>query len=138
MSERKATQSIPEPLELYAEKFDSLFTRVSQRDGFRQYLVGLLLPAERNKTLTGIVNAEPRVGAQAARVQTLQWFLSESRWDWAKVNERRLELLLESERLKPRANGVLVIDETGEGCADVPFVKMVTRRPMWDDNIWRT
>jgi SRSO17 transposase len=114
MSERKATQSIPEPLELYAEKFDSLFTRVSQRDGFRQYLVGLLLPAERNKTLTGIVNAEPRVGAQAARVQTLQWFLSESRWDWAKVNERRLELLLESERLKPRANGVLVIDETGD------------------------
>lgn len=130
MSKRKATKPIPEPLENYAEKFDRLFSRVSQRDGFRQYLVGLLLSAERNKTLTGLVNAEPIVGAQEARVQSLQWFLSESRWDWMQVNARRLELLLASERLKPRADGVLVIDETGEVYDDVPFVKMVTRLHM--------
>ena len=114
MSKRKATTAIPEPLEAYAEQFDDLFSRVSQREGFRQYLVGLLLPAERNKTLTGLVNAEPIVGAQAGRVQSLQWYLCESRWEWKQVNARRLELLLKSATLKPKGNGVLVIDETGD------------------------
>jgi len=114
MSKRQATTPIPEPLEKYAMEFDDLFSRVNQREGFRQYLVGLLLPAERNKTLTGLVNAEPIVGAQAARVQSLQWYLSESRWDSASVNQRRVELLKEMPTLRPRADGALVIDETGD------------------------
>lgn len=114
MSERKSTTAVPEPLEAYAAQFDELFSRVSQREGFRQYMVGLLLPAERNKTLTGLVNAEPIVGAQTARVQSLQWYLSESRWDWVQVNAQRLALLMASESLQPHADGVLVIDETGD------------------------
>ena len=36
---------IPDPLEAYAAQFDDLFSRANQRDGFRQYLAGLLLPA---------------------------------------------------------------------------------------------
>lgn len=76
MSKRKATTALPEPLEAYVEQYDDVFSRVAQRDGFRQYLVGLLLPAERNKTLTGLANAEPIVGARQARVQSLQWYLS--------------------------------------------------------------
>jgi SRSO17 transposase len=69
---------IPEPLETYAAPFDDLFPRASQRAGFRQYLAGVLLPTERNKTLTALANAEPVVGAQAPAAQRLQWFLSES------------------------------------------------------------
>lgn len=114
MSKRQATTRLPDPLENYAEKFEGLFSRVNQREGFRQYLVGLLLPAERNKTLTGLVNAEPIVGAHEARVQSLQWYLSESRWDAARVNNRRLELLLETPSLRPTGQGALVIDETGD------------------------
>jgi len=114
MSGRQATKSVPGPLESYAQEFDELFSRVNQRAGFRQYLVGLLLPAERNKTLTGLVNAEPVVGAQEPRVQNLQWYLSESRWDWAQVNERRLGLLMGTPGLRPKGSGALVIDESGD------------------------
>ena len=114
MSERQATKPVPGPLESYAQRFDELFSRINQRAGFRQYLVGLLIPAERNKTLTGLVNAEPVVGAQEARVQNLQWYLSESRWEWAQVNERRLGVLMGTPGLRPRASGALVIDESGD------------------------
>ena len=62
---------IPDPLEAYAAQFDDLFSRASQRQAFRQYLAGLLLPAERNKTLTALANAEPVVGAQRPAAQRL-------------------------------------------------------------------
>jgi SRSO17 transposase len=114
MSRRRTTAPIPEPLESYTQQFDGLFTRVSQRDGFRQYLVGLLLASERNKTLTSLVNAEPIVGAQAVRVQKLQWYLSESSWDPAQINQQRLALLQGTVNLKAHEQGVLVIDETGD------------------------
>jgi hypothetical protein len=114
MSKRRSARAAPGLLEEYSQAFDSLFSKVSQRDGFRQYLVGLLLPAERNKTLTGLVNSEPVVGAQERRVQSLQWYVSESTWDAAAVNRRRLALLLNSPQLRPNAAGALVIDETGD------------------------
>ncbi len=114
MSKRQAAAAAPGLLEDYSQAFDNLFSRVSQREGFRQYLAGLLLPAERNKTLTGLVNSEPLVGAQGTGVQALQWYVSESTWDAAAVNGRRLELLLNSPALRPNADGALVIDETGD------------------------
>jgi SRSO17 transposase len=105
---------IPEPLERYAAQFDDLFTRASQRQAFRQYLVGLLLPAERNKTLTALANAEPIVGAQHPIVQRLQWFLSESTWEAAAITNRRVELLRDDPGTVPDAGGVLIVDETGD------------------------
>ena len=105
---------IPAPLEAYAAHFDDLFTRPSQRAAFRQYLAGLLLPAERNKTLTALANAEPVIGAQAPAAQRLQWFLSESTWDAAAVTARRLALLRADPATAPHAGGVLILDETGD------------------------
>ena len=105
---------IPDPLDAYAAQFDDLFTRANQRAGFRQYLAGLLLPAERNKTLTALANAEPVVGAQHPAVQRLQWFLSESTWDAAAMTARRLELLRQDPATAPHPSGVLIIDETGD------------------------
>jgi len=101
-------------LEEYAARFDGLFGARAQRDGFRRYLEGLLLPAERNKTLTALANTEPVAGAQRKEAQGLQWFLSESGWDEREVNERRLELLLEGPRTAPDEDGVLIIDEHGD------------------------
>jgi DDE superfamily endonuclease len=105
---------IPVPLETYAAQFDDLFTRPTQRQAFRQYLAGLLLPAERNKTLTALANTEPVVGAQAPAAQRLQWFLSESTWEAAAVTARRLEVLHADSGTAAHAQGVLIIDETGD------------------------
>src|SRR5258708_25138404 len=74
----------------------------------------VLLPTKRNRTLTGLANTAPGVGAQEARAQSLQWFLSESNWDAAAVNQRRRELLAQAPNTAPHAEGVLVIDETGD------------------------
>jgi DDE superfamily endonuclease len=53
-------------------------------------------------------------GAQHAAVQRLQFFLSESRWDPGRVNDRRLELLLADPATAPHGGGVLVIDDSGD------------------------
>lgn len=56
----------PGPLEGYAARFDELFGTRAQREGFRRYLEGLLLPFERNKTLTALANTETH-GRSAAQ-----------------------------------------------------------------------
>ena len=114
MTKRREIARAPEPLEAYAEHFDHLFGKSNQREGFRRYLEGLLLPSERPKTLTGLAKTEPMVGAQLPRAQKLQWFLSESDWDERKVQAERLTLLREDPSTAPTADGVLVIDETGD------------------------
>ena len=114
MTKRLPATAAPLPLEAYAAQFDDLFARRSQREGFRRYLAGLLLPAERNKTATGLANTEPTAGAQHPRAQALQWFLSESAWDAAAINARRLALLRADPATAPDARGVLVIDEHGD------------------------
>jgi SRSO17 transposase len=91
-----------------------LFTHVAQRRGFREYLAGLLVPRERNKTLTALAGAEPVTGSKLPAVQRLQFFLSESRWDPEEVNSRRLELLLADPATAPHGGGVLVIDDSGD------------------------
>lgn len=118
-AEKKMTKRIevaraPAPLEEYARQFDPLFGKSNQREGFRRYVEGLLLPSERHKTLTGLVNTEPVVGAQLPRAQTLQWFLSESDWDERKVQAERIKLLRGDPTTAPTVQGVLVIDETGD------------------------
>ncbi len=114
MTKRLPVSPAPGPLEGYCARFDGLFGARAQREGFRRYLEGLLLPAERNKTLTALANTEPVAGAQRREAQSLQWFLSESRWDPEGVNERRLELLLGEPASAPSEEGVLVIDEHGD------------------------
>src|SRR5215212_1149473 len=114
VTKRRPCPPAPGPLEDYAAQFDALFARLAQRRGLRAYLQGLLLPRDRNKTLTGLAGAEPIVGAHHAAVQGLQWFLTESSWDHERVNQRRLELLCGDPATAPHAQGVLVIDDTGD------------------------
>ncbi|HEX5882333.1 MAG TPA: IS701 family transposase [Actinomycetota bacterium] len=114
MTKRRACPPAPGPLEDYAARFDALFGRLAQRRSFRAYLQGLLLPRDRNKTLTALAGAEPILGAQHAAVQELQWFLTESTWDHEQVNQRRLQLLLGDPATRPHDHGVLVIDDTGD------------------------
>ncbi|MDF2738880.1 MAG: Transposase [Actinomycetia bacterium] len=64
MTTRRSCPPAPAPLEDYAQRFDGLFSSLAQRRGLRDYLQGLLLPRDRNKTLTGLAGAEPITGAQ--------------------------------------------------------------------------
>jgi SRSO17 transposase len=114
MRERQAARPAPGLLEEFAQAFEPLLTKLNQREEFRRYLEGLWLPAERNKTLTGLANTEPGVGAPEARAQSLQGYIAESNWDGAAVNRRRLELLVNEPNTAPNAEGALVIDETGD------------------------
>jgi hypothetical protein len=116
MTKRYPVSPAPGPLEDYAMSFDDLFSARAQRHSFRRYLEGLLLPAQRNKTLTSLANTEPVVGAQRKEAQSLQWFLSESRWDPKLINRRRVELLLRAhpEIAPDDEKGVLIIDEHGD------------------------
>ncbi|MFC9234973.1 transposase [Streptomyces decoyicus] len=114
MTRRVPCPPAPGPLEAYAARFDDLFATLAQRRGFREYLTGLLLPRDRNKTLTCLAGTEPVVGAQHAAVQRLRFFLSESTWDHEQVNARRVELLLADLATAPHPGGVLVIDDSGD------------------------
>ncbi len=114
MTKRYPVSPAPGPLEEYAERFDDLFGARAQRHAFRRYLEGLLLPAERNKTLTALANTEPVAGAQRKEAQSLQWFLSESGWDPEEINRRRIEMLKADPKIAPEEKGVLVIDEHGD------------------------
>nr|WP_240509348.1 transposase [Streptomyces agglomeratus] len=114
MTRRLPCPPAPGPLEAYAARFDDLLSTLAQRRGFREYLAGLLLPRDRNKTLTCLAGAEPVAGAQHPAVQRLQFFLSESTWDHEQINARRLELLLADPAAEPHAGGVLVIDDSGD------------------------
>jgi SRSO17 transposase len=114
MTKRIEVAPAPAPLEAYMKHFDPVFGKSNQREGFRRYMEGLLPPSERHKTLTGLVNTEPVVGAQLPRAQKLQWFLSESDWDERKVQAERLKLLREDATTAPNTRGVLVIDEIGD------------------------
>jgi hypothetical protein len=114
MTARRPCPPAPGPLEDYATQFDPLLASVAQRRGLRDYLQGLLLPRDRNKTLTGLAGAEPITGAQHREVQRLQWFLSESAWDHEVVNEQRVRLLCQDPATAPHDQGALVVDDTGD------------------------
>jgi hypothetical protein len=108
MTKRIEIARAPAPLEAYCQQLDPFLGKRNRREGFRQYLEGLLLSSSRHKTLTGLVNTEPILGAQL-----LQWFFSESDWDDRKLQAERLRLLREDATTTPNVCGVLVIDETG-------------------------
>jgi hypothetical protein len=114
VTKRLSCPAAPGPLEDYAAQFDPLFARLAQRRGLRAYLEGLLLPRDRNKTMTALAGAEPIVGAQHKAVQGLQWFLTESSWDHQQVNQRRVQLLVADPATAPHDQGVLVLDDSGD------------------------
>jgi SRSO17 transposase len=115
MTKRLEVAAAPAPLEEYAQHFDELFGK-SKKPRRISALCGrpLTAKAERHKTLTGLSNAEPVVGAQQPRAQRLQWFLSESDWDEREVQAERLRLLRQDAASAPTVQGLLVIDETGD------------------------
>jgi hypothetical protein len=106
-----------------------LFSSLAQRRGLREYLQGLLLPRDRNKTLTGLAGAEPITGAHHRQVQRLQWFVSESTWDHQAVNQRRIQLLCADSVTAPHAQGYW--------CSMTPATEKTAPPPRtWPASLW--
>jgi SRSO17 transposase len=106
---RKATAPTAAAIDAFCAHFDDLFCRVAERTALRQYLIGLLLPREHNKALTVLASLVP-----GAERQRLHHFLHDAPWDHDALNRRRLSLWQAHPPLGPHANGVLIIDETGD------------------------
>ncbi|MGI8747675.1 MAG: hypothetical protein ACR2J4_04890, partial [Deinococcus sp.] len=77
MTKRLPATAAPLPLEAYAAGFDDLFTQRSQREGFRRYLEGLLLPELDELFLYAVTS---RVTSDCLVDRLAQW--------WAAVRER--------------------------------------------------
>ncbi|MEX5713856.1 IS701 family transposase [Parafrankia sp. FMc6] len=106
---RKPTAPTAEAIDRFCGHFDDLFCRVAERTALRHYLIGLLLPRERNKTLTELAALVP-----GADRQRLHHFLHDAPWDPDALGARRVDLWRRHPELGPHGNGVLIIDETGD------------------------
>ncbi|HEV8191045.1 MAG TPA: IS701 family transposase [Ktedonobacterales bacterium] len=106
---RKPTPPTTEAIDQFCAQFDDLFARYEERQALRQYLIGLLLPREHNKTLVELASIVP-----GARRQSLHHFLHDAPWDAEALNQRRLEIWQSHPFLGPHAQGVLIVDETGD------------------------
>ncbi len=106
---RKPTVPTTEAIDQFCAQFDDLFGRYEERQALRQYLIGLLLPREHNKTLVELASIVP-----GARRQALHHFLHDAPWDGEALNQRRLQLWQAHPFLGPHAAGVLIVDETGD------------------------
>jgi DDE superfamily endonuclease len=106
---RKAIPPTTEAIDHFCSHFDDLFGRAEERVAFRQYLIGLLLPREHNKTIVELAAIVP-----GARRQALHHFMHDAPWDAEAVNARRLAQWRAHADLAPHAGGVLILDETGD------------------------
>jgi SRSO17 transposase len=105
----------PAPVEAYLSRFDWLLVSRSQRQALRDYVVALLAPRDRNKTLTALADTEPgRAGSMHREAQRLQWFLSESPWDHEVLTDQRIAMMVADPRTRPHPRGVLVLDDSGD------------------------
>ncbi len=106
---RKPTIPTTDAIDAFCAHFDDLFNRRAARQAFRHYLIGLLLPRERNKAMTVLASLVP-----GGNRQQLHHFLHDAPWDGQMLNARRLQLWQEHPTLRPHGRGVLIVDETGD------------------------
>ncbi len=98
----------PDPIcQPFFDKFVDLWSRPNQPQCFGAYVRGLLAQMDR-KNVEAISN---RTVGQP--YQGLHHFLTESPWDAARLNRRRVELLEADARTRSRPKGVLVLDDSG-------------------------
>lgn len=106
---RKPTRPTAAAVDQFCAQYDDLFCRLAERTALRQYLMGLLMPREHNKTLTVLASLIPD-----ADRQRLHHFLHDAPWDHDALNARRLALWRAHPALGPHPGGVLIVDETGD------------------------
>jgi hypothetical protein len=93
--------------ESFFENFEELWSRPSQSQGFRAYVLGLLGGLNRKN----IDQISRHVVGEA--YQSLHHFLTAAPWDAQQFNDRRIELLEQDRRTRSRPEGVLILDDSG-------------------------
>src|SRR5258707_10770399 len=106
---RKPTSPTTEAIDPFCAHCDDMFARYEERTALRQYLIGLLLPREHNKTLVELGAIVP-----GADRQRLHHFLHDAPWEAEALHRRRLAQWQAHPHLGPHAHGVLIVDETGD------------------------
>ncbi len=106
---RKPTSPTTEAIDPFCAHCDDMFARYEERTALRQYLIGLLLPREHNKTLVELGAIVP-----GADRQRLHHFLHDAPWEAEALHRRRLAQWQAQPYLGPHAQGVLIVDETGD------------------------
>ena len=101
---RKPTPPTTTAIDQFCAGFDDLLARYEERTALRQYLIGLLLPREHNKTVVELAAIVPQANRQA-----LHHFLHDAPWDAEALNRRRLQLWQAHPYLGPHAHGVLIV-----------------------------
>lgn len=99
--------AMPKCFENWCRRFDDLFSRGTQRQGFRMYLGGLLGESER-KNFTQIAS-----NTVDGSYNNQRQFLNDSPWNETKLNDRRLELMQQCRQTKLRQGFTLIIDDSG-------------------------
>lgn len=98
---------MPACFENWCRRFDDLFGRQKQRQGFRNYLGGLLGESQR-KNLAQIAS-----NTVDGSYNQLRHFLNESPWDIEQLNNRRLEVMHQCRQTTPSRDFTLIVDDSG-------------------------
>jgi SRSO17 transposase len=101
------TEAIPNFIRTFANQFEAVFNRPVQKLRFCQYLTALLLQTERRNT-HGIERLVAGVDDQA-----IHHFLANAPWDEVEMNVLRVKLLNTRPQTQSRAEGVLILDDSG-------------------------
>ena len=94
----------PTIVEESVEEFAEFFENKCQREHFANYLTGLMVGS--NKTVTGITDEFVNASDQSC----LNRFLDEVDWDEQKLNEKRIDLLIERGDIEVHPRGVIALD----------------------------
>ncbi len=98
---------MPKCFENWCRRFDDLFSRQAQRQGFRMYLGGLLGESER-KNLAQIAS-----NTVDGSYNSLRHFLNDAPWEETGLNNRRLEVMHSCRQTKIQRGFTLIVDDSG-------------------------
>jgi len=99
--------AMPACFENWCRRFDDLFSRKKQRQGFRTYLGGLLGESGRKNL------AQIATNTVEGSYNSLRHFLNEAPWDVDKLNNRRLEVMSQCRQTTPSRGFTLIVDDSG-------------------------
>jgi hypothetical protein len=97
--------SVSPVLSQFAKRFDSVFSS-RLRPAFQRYLAALFLEFKRFNLHAASLKAP------LGSYQSLQYFLSDAKWDAEALNRQRLRLIQSRHHRRSVRDGVLVIDDT--------------------------
>jgi SRSO17 transposase len=99
--------AMPACFEKWCRRFDDVFKTKAEKQGFRQYLGGLL-GESRRKNLSEM--AKNAIGVVYHR---LHHFLTDAQWSAQAVNERRLQVMNQCRQTKIQKGFSLIVDDSG-------------------------